>query len=110
MLTWLTSTALRVEAIDPDPKFFNAMYYTYVIESGKDGWWYTGVTGDLKARLRSHLKGQVRSTHYRRPFRLVYYEACLSDADARRPERYLKGGRGKRYLKQRLASFFSDRG
>jgi len=86
------------------------MCYTYVMESGKDGQWYTGVTSDLKARLRSHLKGQVRSTHYRRPFRFVYYEACLSEADGRRRERYLKSGRGKRYLKQRLVFFLSDRG
>ncbi len=69
----------RLATISPDPKFSSAMCCTYVIESGKDGQRYTGVTSDLKARLRSHLKGQVRSTHYRRPFRFVYYEACFSD-------------------------------
>ena len=95
---------------NPDPKFFDAMHYTYVLESGKDSQWYTGVTSDLRARFRSHLKGQVRSTHYRRLLRLNYYEACLGEADARRRERYLKSGKGKRYLKQRLALFFSDRG
>ncbi|MCZ6452384.1 MAG: GIY-YIG nuclease family protein [Deltaproteobacteria bacterium] len=86
------------------------MQYTYVIESGKDSQWYTGVTNDLRARFQSHLKGQVRSTHYRRPLRLIYYEACFSKADDRRRERYLKSGEGKRYLKQRLALFFSDWG
>ncbi len=96
--------------VNPDPKFYSAMCYTYVIEGSKDGQWYTGVTSDLKARLRSHLKGQVGSTHYRRPFRLVYYEACLSEADARRRERYLKSGRGKLYLKQRPAAFFFGSG
>ena len=85
---------------------FNAVHYTYVLESGKDGHWYTGVTGDLKARLRSHLKGQVRSTHYKLPVRLIYYEACIGEADSRRRERYLKSGNGKLYLRQRLASFF----
>ncbi len=95
---------------NPDPNFFDAMHYTFVIESGKDSQWYTGVTSNLRARFRSHLKGQVRSTHYRRPLRLIYYEACLSEADARRHERYLKSGKGKRYLKQRIALFFSDRG
>ncbi len=84
------------------------MHYTYVIESCKDSQWTTDVTSDLRARFRSQLKGQVRSTHYRRPLRLIYYEACLSEVDARRSERYLKNG--KRYLKQRLALFFSDRG
>ena len=61
------------------------MRYTYVIENGNDGQGYRGVTSDLKACLRSHLKGQVRSTHFRRPFRLIYYEVYLSEADARQP-------------------------
>ncbi len=74
------------------------MHYTYVIESAKDGRWYTGVTGDLRTRLANRLKGQVRSTSHRRPLRLVYYEACLSEADARRRERYLKSGKGSRGL------------
>lgn len=33
---------------------------------------------------------------------MVYYEMCRNQADAFRRERYLKSGRGKRYLKQRL--------
>jgi hypothetical protein len=32
----------------------------------------------------------------------VYYEACLTAADARRRERFLKTGKGKRYLNNRL--------
>jgi len=40
--------------------------------------------------------------------RLIYYEGCLSIDDARRRERYLKSGRGGRYLKQRLASWLAD--
>jgi len=38
---------------------------------------------------------------------LVYYEACLSQDDAFRRERYLKTGKGKRYLRQRLAQWIS---
>ena len=79
------------------------MYYTYVLYSVRDGRWYTGATRNLRERVREHESGRVRSTRHRRPFRLIYYEACLSEADARRRERYLKTGRGKRYLRQRLA-------
>jgi putative endonuclease len=50
----------------------------------------------------------VRSTAYRRPLRLIYYEGCLWADDVRRRERYLKTGRGGRYLKQRLASWLSE--
>ena len=81
------------------------MYYTYVLESAKDHQWYTGMTGDLKRRMANHVKGEVISTSDRRPLNLVYYEACLNEADAKRRERYLKSGKGKHYLKQRLAKW-----
>ncbi len=84
------------------------MKYSYVLLSERDGEFYIGSTGDLRERLRQHNKGQVRSTDYRRPLRLIYYEGCLSADDARRRERYLKTGRGGRYLKQRLASWLSE--
>ncbi len=84
------------------------MKYSYVLLSEKDGEFYIGSTGDLRERLRQHNKGQVRSTDYRRPLRLIYYEGCLTADDARRRERYLKTGRGGRYLKQRLASWLSE--
>jgi len=83
------------------------MKYTYVLSSGRDGKFYIGCTADLRERWQQHERGQVRSTAYRRPLRLVYYEACRSVEDAYRRERYLKSGRGGRYLKQRLASWLS---
>ena len=84
------------------------MNYSYVLLSERDGRFYMGSTGDLRGRLQEHSKGRVRSTAHRRPLRLVYYEACLSAADATRRERYLKTGRGGRYLKQRLAVWLSE--
>ncbi|OLC06291.1 MAG: excinuclease ABC subunit C [Gemmatimonadetes bacterium 13_1_40CM_70_11] len=78
------------------------MEYTYVLLGEKDGRFYTGSTGDLRARFRDHNAGRVHSTAYRRPVKLIYYEACLHSADARRRERFLKTGKGKRYLKNRL--------
>lgn len=84
------------------------MKYSYVLLSEKDGKFYIGSTGDLRERLQEHNKGRVRSTAYRRPLRLIYYEGCLSLDDACRRERYLKTGRGGRYLKQRLASWLSE--
>ena len=80
------------------------MHYTYVLLSEADGRFYIGATRDLKRRVEKHGDGEVESTAYRRPLRLVYYEACSSPDDAFRRERYLKSGRGGRYLRQRLAS------
>lgn len=84
------------------------MHYTYVLQSTRDGRWYTGVTADLRARIADHLKGRVDSTRHRRPLRLIYYEACHGEADAKRREQYLKGGKGKRYLRQRLAMWLTQ--
>lgn len=81
------------------------MHYTYVLLSEQDKMLYTGTTRDLGARVRDHANGRVRSTSYRRPLQLIYYEACLSPDDAFRRERFLKTGKGKRYLRNRLASF-----
>ena len=62
------------------------MQYTYVLYS-------------------EHAEGHVTSTRNRRPLMLVYFEGCLSREDAFRRERYLKTGRGKRYLRQRLSEW-----
>ena len=37
-----------------------------------------------------------------------FYEACLNEADARRRERYLKSGMGKKYLNNRLKSYLEN--
>lgn len=78
-------------------------FYTYVLKSKKDGNLYTGTTNDLKQRLKQHNDGFVFSTKQRRPFELIYFEACLNKEDAYRREKYLKTGMGKRYLKNRLS-------
>jgi putative endonuclease len=78
------------------------MEYTYVLLSERDGRFYTGSTSDLRARFRDHNAGRVHSTAYRRPLKLIYYEGCVHLGDARRRERFLKTGKGKRYLNNRL--------
>jgi putative endonuclease len=81
------------------------MHYNYILDSESDREWYTEATSDLKARVREHAEGRVRSTAPRRPLVPAYYEACLNREDAFRRERYLKTGRGRRYLKQRLGQW-----
>jgi putative endonuclease len=83
------------------------MYYTYVLRSEKDYKFYVGYTKDLKLRFEMHCKGQVESTKNRRPFDLIYYEACLSRDDATRREKYLKSYHGRMYLKNRLKSYLT---
>ncbi len=83
------------------------MYYTYVLQSEKDGNFYTGFTKDLRLRFEEHCKGLVESTKDRRPLVLVYYEACLVQADATKREKYLKTYLGKQFLHNRLKSYLT---
>lgn len=81
------------------------MYYTYVLKSKKNGRLYTGYTINLRKRLKEHNNNKSSYTKGRGPFVLVYYEACLDEDDAKARERYLKTGKGKLYLKNRLRRF-----
>ena len=85
------------------------MYYTYVLLSTKDGKFYTGCTSNLRKRLEEHNKGMVQSTKHRIPLDLIYYEACICKEDAYRRERYLKTGKGKRYIRNRIKVYLSKR-
>lgn len=84
------------------------MYYTYILLSKKDNKMYTGYTNDLQKRFKLHQTGKVTSTKGRGPFKLIYYEACLSRTDAKKREKYLKTGMGKRYLKNRLKHYLTS--
>ena len=83
------------------------MFYTYVLQSLNDMQFYVGYTKDLKLRFDKHTKGFVESTMDRRPLKLVYYEACLSQADALKREKYFKTYHGKMFLKRRLKSYLT---
>lgn len=83
------------------------MYYTYVLLSKKDGNFYTGFTKDLKSRFEQHKRGEVASTRHRAPLELVYYEACLSQSDATKREKYFKTYHGKMFLRNRLKSYLT---
>jgi len=86
------------------------MYYVYVIRSQKDKHFYVGFTSDLNRRLKRHNDGLVESTRPRKPFDLVYYEACVNKQDAIRREKYLKSTYGKRYIRNRISNYLEEEG
>lgn len=82
------------------------MYYVYAIQSLKDNKFYTGFTDNLERRIKEHNNKEEPSTKSRAPFRLVYFEGCISKKDALAREKQLKSGRGKKYLRDRLRHYF----
>ena len=77
-------------------------YYNYVLRSLKDDNFYIGFTTNLENRLKEHMNGNVKSTKFRRPFLLIYYEVSFNLDSAIHREKYLKTTYGHRYLKNRL--------
>ena len=81
------------------------MYYIYVLQSLKDKRFYTGFTESLEVRIKQHNNQKEPSTKSRAPFELVYCEGCIEKDDAIAREKYLKTGKGKRYLKYRIEKY-----
>ncbi|MEK7589183.1 MAG: GIY-YIG nuclease family protein [Patescibacteria group bacterium] len=85
------------------------MFYTYIIQSEMNGELYTGFTSDLKQRLLEHNRGLNFSTKRYMPWKLIYYEACLEESDAKRREKYLKTTQGGRLIKSRIKDYLYNR-
>ncbi|TSD02633.1 MAG: putative endonuclease [Parcubacteria group bacterium Athens0714_16] len=85
------------------------MNYVYILRSEKSGKFYTGSTNDLRKRLKQHNENKSSYTKNKGPWKIIYYETCINEQDARSREKYLKTGTGKRYLKNRLRHFLPAR-
>ena len=66
------------------------MFYTYIIESAKNGELYSGYTEDLQKRIKEHNQGLVKSTKAYRPYSLFYKEVFSSKTEARKREIEIK--------------------
>lgn len=86
------------------------MYYVYILYSGKDNQLYSGYTTDLKKRVEKHKNGFIKATKHRKPLKLIYYEAYYLESDAKRREKYLKGGKGRSELKIQLKDLLEKLG
>lgn len=84
------------------------MFHVYCLYSKAYGELYTGFTVDLRRRLVEHNRGLNFSTRRYLPWKLIYYEACLNERDARRREKYLKTSQGRRMMKARLKEYFFE--
>ncbi len=89
----------------PSNKISPVFFYVYVLQSLKDGDNYIGYSHNLRRRIKEHELGLNFSTSFRRPFKLIYYEACLNEQDAKQREKYLKATAGRRFLAKRLRHF-----
>jgi putative endonuclease len=79
------------------------MHYVYVLESESDSTrFYTGLTDDLRKRLRNHNDGRVLHTSKLTPWRLKTYVAFSDRKRAAEFEKYLKSSSGRAFAAKRL--------
>jgi len=80
-------------------------FTVYVLRSLRNGRHYTGFTSrPIEERLAEHNRGYPKGWCSRnRPFEVIYQEMHDSEPEARARERFLKTGRGRDWLRGRVA-------
>jgi len=73
--------------------------YVYAIKSLTRSYIYVGMSNNVERRLKQHNNGENRSTKPYAPFILILVEEYPSRSEARKREKFLKAGSGKKYLK-----------
>lgn len=81
-------------------------FYVYVLHNPVKNFIYIGYSENLKQKIQEHNSGKVQSTKFYKPLCLVFYEAYLTKADAKRREKYLKTNKGKTTIITMLKDYF----
>ncbi len=80
-----------------------SFFYVYILQSDlRIERFYTGLTDDLRKRLRDHNAGRVLHTAKWKPWRLKAYVALSDRLRAAEFERYLKSASGRAFVKKHL--------
>ena len=71
------------------------MHVIYILRGKKDQYLYTGLTKNLRRRLREHNTGRVKPTKAHTPLEVVYVEKFKTRKEARFREKFFKSGSGR---------------
>jgi len=73
-------------------------YYLYIIQSEKNGKYYTGSSQDPIVRLQQHNWSRTPSTRTGIPWKLVYTEEFNTRSDAVKREYAIKKKKSRKYI------------
>jgi putative endonuclease len=78
------------------------MIYTYLIKSLVDESFYVGISESPTRRLAEHNSGKLKTTAFKKPWKLVYSKDHIDYNEARKHESWLKkkNRRYKEFLAQ----------
>lgn len=86
------------------------MHYFYILRSLKNGKLYLDYTPDLKARIKSHNKGENKATKSNIPYELIFYSAFKNEKDAINCEKYFKTTAGWKIIHKMLEHTLEEKG
>ena len=78
------------------------MVYVCILQSQDGERFYTGITNELRSRLKKHNAGDVPHTRKYLPWNLKTYVAFSDRQQAQAFEKYLKSASGRAFAKKRL--------
>ena len=79
-----------------------SMYYVYILYSESKQKFYTGITSDVKRRMKEHNNGYEKSTKNGVPWVLLHAENFRTRLEAREKEKFFKSGWGRELRQQFL--------
>lgn len=74
------------------------MFYTYILQSERNGRYYIGSTGNLDSRLKRHNAGEMKSTRSYIPYKVVYCEKFDRLIEARGRESEIKKRKSRKHI------------
>ena len=86
------------------------MYYVYVLWSSKLNKRYIGSTDKVEKRFVEHNRGSNKFTKGGIPWIKIYQEEFLTKTEAIKREKFLKSGKGRAWLDEKLKGFRRDAG
>ena len=78
------------------------MFYTYILKSDSYKKTYVGHTNDINKRIDEHNCGKSIFSRRYRPWKLIYKEEFLNEAESIKKEKYFKSRTGRRWIKKHL--------
>lgn len=79
-------------------------FFVYILESLVDGTYYVGQTNNLNDRIKRHNNGNIKSTKFKKPYKLCYFEEFESRSNAMLREWEIK----KKYNTERKRKLISS--
>lgn len=76
------------------------MAFVYILRSLKLGTYYIGSTKNISRRLKQHNSGNVTSTKYKRPFKLVFSQEFQTIQQACKVEKKIKSWKRRDFVEK----------